>query len=113
MENTPGEADKVSSEPTDQQVVTTRLKTIGCFAFTVVTLILWLVSENWFVFLLLFIPYYIFEEWLSSKLFSGHSRWSVAESGFSVLRIAFGVMIVLLLGLLAYGLLISFHWLAR
>jgi hypothetical protein len=73
----------------------------------------WLVGRSsWLLFLLLYIPCYACGEWLSGKIFSENSRLSVSRSGFSVVRIFYGVIFASLLFGTIYvvGLLVS-RWL--
>jgi hypothetical protein len=64
-------------------------------------------SVRWVLELLLFIPQVVCGEWLGRRYLGPDSRLSVANSGFSVLRILFGV-------LAGMGLLAAFiFWLAR
>ncbi|SRR6266496_365931 len=73
------------------------LKVFACVAFLVISLGLWLVSgRSWLVLLLLSLPCYACEEWLGGKIFTEESRWSVSKSGFSIWRVIFGVVVVLL-----------------
>lgn len=88
-------------------------KALGCLGFLTATLVLWILTDNWLVFGLLVVPYCFFGEWLSSKIFSGRSKLSVEESGFSLLRIATGVTMVLLFAVVTYGLFRLGHWLLR
>lgn len=84
---------------------------MACLAFLVISLVLWLMSgRSWFVFLLLLLPCYACEEWLSGKIFTERSRWSTAESGFSFLRIIYGVILALLLFGAIYGLTLIVRW---
>ena len=90
--------------------LSTGLKALACLAFLAFSLLLWQVSgRRWFVFLLLLLPCYACEEWLSGKIFTEHSRWSTANSGFSILRIIYGVVLALLLIGLIYGLTLIVH----
>ena len=85
--------------------LSTGLKGVACLAFLVMSVVLWLLSgRSWFVFVLLLLPCYACEEWLSGRIFTEPSRWSTAESGFSILRIIYGVILALLLLGLIYGL---------
>ena len=89
----------------------TAVKAVACVVFLVLSLVLWLMSgRSWFVFLLLLIPCYACEEWLSAKIFTEHSRWSTTESGFSVLRIVYGLILALLLFGTIYGLALIVRW---
>jgi hypothetical protein len=73
----------------------------------------WLAGRSsWLLFLLLFIPCYACGEWLSSKIFSENSRLSVSRSGFSVVRIIYGVILALLLFGAIYVVGLLFHWLS-
>jgi len=64
-------------------------------------------SVRWVLELLLFIPQVLCGEWLGRRYLGPDSRLSVANSGFSVLRILFGVLAGM--GLLAA----LIFWLAR
>lgn len=99
---------KEDGTPPNRHGVSTGLKAVACFAFLVLSLVLWLMSgRKWFVFLLLLLPCYACEEWLSGKIFSEHSRWSTAESGFSILRIVYGVILAVFL----FGVIYALSWL--
>lgn len=78
------------------------LKLILCLLFLIASSGLWIVVGSqfrWLVFLLLVVPGYACGEWLSSKIFSENSGLSISQSGFSILRIIYGVIIaVALLG---------------
>lgn len=88
------------------------IKKMACLAFLAFALTLWLISgRSWVVFLLLLIPCYACEEWLSEKIFTERSGWSTAESGFSVLRIMYGLILALLLFGAIYGLTLIGRWL--
>ena len=108
------ENDKINEEgnaPPNKDRLGTGLKAVACLAFLVLSLVLWLMSgRKWFVFLLLLLPCYACEEWLSGKIFTERSRWSTAESGFSILRIAYGVILALLLLGAIYGLALIASW---
>jgi len=85
---------------------------VGMMACIVFLGISWLAgSSNWILFLLLFIPCYACGEWLSGKIFAEGSGWSTADSGFSVLRIVYGVILVLLLFGVIYGFTLIVRWL--
>jgi hypothetical protein len=88
------------------------VKVVACLGSLAFALALWLISgRSWFVFLLLLIPCYACEEWLSAKIFTERSGWSTAESGFSILRIVYGVILALLLFGAVYGLAMIARWL--
>ncbi len=73
-------------------------------------------AESWAVFLLLFLPVYVCEEWLSAKLFSEKSplnRLSTAQAGFSVWRILTGVSIMVPLLLIGLAVIFGFDFLLR
>ena len=54
--------------------VSTALKVFACLAFLTFAVILWQASGGkWLVFLLLLLPCYACEEWLSEKIFSEHT----------------------------------------
>lgn len=89
--------------------VRTAVGIIACIVFLGIS---WLVGlSNWILYLLLFIPCYACGEWLSGKIFAEGSGWSTAESGFSVLRIICGVILVLLLFGVIYGFSLIVRWL--
>lgn len=87
--------------------MTTSLKILACLTVVLLAAALFFVSGGgWLIFLLLFLPSYLCEEWLSMKLFGEQSplnRLSIAEAGFSVWRILLGVIVVLML----FGLAVS------
>lgn len=66
--------------------------------------ILWLVSflllgvistsVGWVAIIPLAIPFYIFSEWLSGKLFTAEAGWSTSQTGFSLKRIIVGVVVL-------------------
>lgn len=88
--------------------VRTGVGIIACIVFLGIS---WLAGRSsWLLFLLLFIPCYACGEWLSGKIFSERSGWSTAESGFSVLRIIYGVILTLLLLGVTYGLTMIVRW---
>jgi hypothetical protein len=83
---------------------------IACATFLLVSFGLWFLSGgSWIVMLLLFLPCYVCGEWLSRKIFHERSRLSVANSGFSLLRIVLGVLVVCLFFAAAYGLYSLFY----
>ena len=89
----------------------TRVKAIASVGFLGLTVILWMMSGRiWLVWLLLAIPAFLCEEWLAGIVNLDRSRWSTAESGFSVLRIVYGVVSVLLFFAAAYGLTLIADW---
>jgi hypothetical protein len=61
-------------------------------------------GRSWLVWLLLAVPAFLCEEWLAGIVNLNNSRWSTTESGFSILRIVYGVVVVLLFFAAAYGL---------
>src|SRR5215210_571967 len=81
--------------------------TVCCVMFLGFSMGLWLLVDStfekilYYVFLLL--PNYICGEWLAGKLLSKTSRLSVSNSGFSIMRIIVGVVAVLSLFGLAFG----------
>jgi hypothetical protein len=99
------------SEPTKKDRIGTGLKAMACLAFLVLSLVLWLMTgRSWLVFILLLLPCYACEEWLSGKMFTERSRWSTSESGFSIFRIIYGVILTLLLFGVIYGLTVIVRW---
>ncbi|HVS81143.1 MAG TPA: hypothetical protein VHE60_05370 [Pyrinomonadaceae bacterium] len=92
------------------------LKTAACVAVPLVCVVLWFLSGwNWFVLLLLSLLSFACEEWLGEqwlgKIFHEKSRWSVSNSGFSIVRIIFGVIVVLCFFGAVYALRLLFlHW---
>ena len=67
-------------------------------------------GRNWLVWLLLAIPAFLCEEWLADKVNANNSGWSTAEVGFSIRRIIYGVVIVLLFFGLVYSLTVMAKW---
>ena len=108
------ENDRISeggSAPSGKDKLSTGIKAVACLSFLVLSLVLWLMSgRKWFVFLLLLLPCYACEEWLSGKIFTERSRWSTSVSGFSILRIIYGVILTLLLFGVIYGLTVIVRW---
>src|SRR5687768_12947365 len=93
------------SGPATERRLTTRVKAIACVAFLLLIVILWVISERSFLLLvLLAIPAFLCEEWLADKVNIKNSGWSTAEVGFSIRRIIYGVIIVLLFFAAAYAL---------
>ena len=100
------------SKPSSEDRLGTVLKGAACLAFLIISIFLWLKSgRSWLVLLLLLLPSYACQEWLSGKIFIERSRWSTAESGFSVLRIIYGVILTLLFFGAIYGLTLLARWL--
>ena len=87
-----------SREKLKEGRIKTGLKVAACLTFLAFSLVLWLMSgRSWLVLLLLSLPCYACEEWLSGKIFGEQSwlnRFSVSRSGFSIWRIVFGVIVV-------------------
>jgi hypothetical protein len=98
-------------EPSSKDRLSTRLKVAGCVAFLVLSVALWMMSgRSWFLWLLLLIPCFLAEEYLAEKVNTQSSRWSTAESGFSVLRIVYGLILALLIFGAIYGLILIARW---
>jgi len=88
-----------------RNLTSTRIKAAACIGFLALTVVLWIISGgSWLVWLLLLIPTFLCEEWLADKVSLQRSRWSTAESGFSILRIVYTVVLVLLFFGVVYGL---------
>lgn len=73
------------------------LFTSFCFLvlFLQATITLW-------VLLILVLPLHVFSEWLTEKVFAAKYGWSTEQVGFSPKRIAFGVLLVLVVSAGAY-----------
>jgi hypothetical protein len=88
-------------------------KAVACLLFLAVSAGLWLsIHSSWakaLYYLLFLIPNYACGEWLGSKIFSQQRGLSISESGFSVLRVLVGVIFVLLL----FGLIYGLAWLGK
>ena len=100
-----------ASKPSSKNRLSTRLKAVACLAFLVLSIVLWIVSgRSWLLWLLLLIPCFLCEEWLAEKVNTERSGWSTAEAGFSVWRILYGVILVLLFFGVVYGLTLIARW---
>ena len=81
--------------------------TLCCLLFLIFSFGLWMLVDStlekvlYYVFLLL--PNCFCAEWLAEKFLSKTSNLSVSNSGFSIVRIIVGVVVVLLLFGFAFG----------
>ena len=96
MFNTEDQKTETDTRPNStRQKLGTTLKIFLCVTVLVLSVAVWLSSgRSWIAVLLLTFPVYLCEEWLSQALFKRGSRWSTAESGFSIVRILVGVVVV-------------------
>jgi hypothetical protein len=62
-----------------------------CFCF----FLIFLNSAAWWLPLVLALPISLVAEWLGEKVFAAKYGWSTEQVGFSPMRIAFGVMLIL------------------
>jgi len=93
------------SGPATERRLTTRVKAIACIGFLGLIVVLWVISgRSFLLWVLLAIPAFLCEEWLADKVNTKNSGWSTAEVGFSIRRIIYGVIIVLLFFAAAYAL---------
>ena len=53
---------------------------------------------GWWVLLVLAVPIHVLAQWIGESVFADKYVWSTEQVGFSVKRIAFGVLLVLSLG---------------
>jgi hypothetical protein len=81
--------------------------TLCCVLFLIVSFGLWMVVDSSFektlYYVFFIIPNYVCAEWLAGKLFSKRSGLSVSQSGFSIMRIVVGVIFVIVVFGVAYG----------
>ena len=85
--------------------LSTRVKVVACVAFLVLSIILCLMSgRSWLLWIVLLIPCFLCEEWLADKVNIERSGWSTAEAGFSIWRILYALILLLLFFGAAYGL---------
>ena len=81
--------------------------TVGCILFLIFSFGLWLSIDSSggkiFYAALFLIPNYCCGEWLGGKIFSEESGLSISKSGFSILRIIVGVLIVLVVFGVVFG----------
>ena len=72
-------------------------------------LLLFISSFGWWVLLVLALPIHAVTQWLSDRVFADKYGWSTQQVGFSLKRIAFGVLLVLGLGVGTYVVLSLFR----
>jgi hypothetical protein len=91
------------------------LKVITCLVFLSISFLLWLSIKpppgRTLYYILFLIPNYICGEYLGSKIFSEKSGLSISQSGFSILRILFGVLFVFGFFGVVYGMALLIRWL--
>jgi hypothetical protein len=66
---------------------------------------------SWWVLLLLALPGYLFLDWLGERIFADKYGWSTSQVGFSLTRIIFGVLLVLMASAAAYVIVRLASWL--
>ena len=108
---------KASLEPKDKEGPTPSsalpdwLKVIGCVAFLIFSIYFWyLMNGSLFYYILFSLPTFICGEYLGELIFTDHSGLSNSESGFSILRIVAGVVFVLVLFGVIYGIVFILRW---
>ena len=75
------------------------IKLIICVSFLIVSFLWWKSAGhfNWLFYLILLIPSWICSEYIFGKLAKKYSGLSTSESGFSIVRILYGLLIAILL----------------
>lgn len=68
---------------------------------------------GWWILVVLAIPIYLVAQWLGDRVFATRFGWSTEQVGFSVKRIAAGVLLILGLGAGTYIVLSLFTWITN
>lgn len=102
-------------EPSDPRGLPGWLKVIGCLLFLIISCVLWLSIDSALgrvlYYLLFFLPTWFCGEWLSGKIFNDEVGSMISNSEFSVARIIFGVLFVVVLFGATWGLAALAKWL--
>ena len=101
-------------EPSDPGGLPGWLKVIGCLLFLTLSCLLWLSIDSAFgkvlYYLLFFLPTWFCGEWLSGKVFNDDVGSMISNSEFSVTRVIFGVLFVVVLFGATWGLAALAKW---
>lgn len=103
------------SEPPDPGGVPGWLKVVGCLLFLILSCMVWLsidsTSGKVLYYILFSLPTWFCGEWLSGKIFNNDVGEMISNSEFSVARIIFGVLFVIVLFGATWGLAALGKWL--
>ncbi len=113
----PSDQKNQSSESLESRGLPEGIKIIACLLFLIVSSILWLSIDSTFgrtiYWILFFLPNWFCGEWLFGRIFNDEVGMSISSEGFSVVRIIFGVLFVLVVFGLIYGLAALGRWLLQ
>ena len=89
---------------------------VGLFLLWVAFCLFLLTLNNtfgWWILVVLAIPIYLLAQWIGDKVFATKYGWSTEQVGFSVKRIAAGVLLIVGLGAGTYIILRLFNWITN